>query len=73
MLLEEPVCCVVSCGMSSTEVDHVLPLQLRPELALVRSNLRGMCKPHNASKGATVALRPICYCGDPECPGRWHL
>ena len=60
VLREEPSCCVAGCGMASTEVDHVLPLKLRPDLALVRTNLRGMCKPHNASKGARVATRPTC-------------
>jgi len=85
VLREEPVCCVPGCGRLSNQVDHVIPLKLNPDLALVRSNLRGMCGPHNASKGAKVpgsyvpasspvrSGRPPCVCGDPACQGRWHL
>lgn len=54
VLREEPICCVPGCGRVSTQVDHVLPLKLRPDLALERTNLRGICASHNASKGARV-------------------
>ena len=57
VLREEPICAVPGCGRPSTEVDHILPLKFRPELALDRANLRGICKPHNASKGARIAAR----------------
>jgi 5-methylcytosine-specific restriction endonuclease McrA len=84
VLREEPVCAVIGCGMPSTEADHVIPLQVCPELGLERSNLRGMCKSHNASKGAKLPdgfvptgpprdRRRLCHCGDPACPGMWHL
>ena len=71
VLAEEPVCTVLGCGLPSTEVDHIVPLAAGGA-ALDRSNLQGMCQRHNASKGARPAAAS-CYCGDPECRGRWHL
>lgn len=84
VLAEEPDCSVAGCGRRSTQVDHITPLKLRPDLALERWNLRGICATHNASKGAKlpglVLSEPDypdpdrrCSCGDPTCPGRWHL
>ncbi len=78
VLAEQPTCAVIGCGRLATEVDHIRPLKFSPELALDRSNLQGMCKTHNASKGARTAKadgldRPACSCGDPACPGRWHF
>lgn len=80
VLREEPICAMPRCGRRSTQVDHIVPLSLRPDLALVRSNLLGMCGPHNAAKGARVPRPPrppvrrwICSCGDPKCPRYWHL
>jgi 5-methylcytosine-specific restriction endonuclease McrA len=54
VLIEEPFCYFDGCGRRSTQVDHVLPLKLRPDLALERGNLRGICASHNASKGARL-------------------
>lgn len=54
VLREEPICCVIGCGQPSKQVDHRIPLKLRPDLAWVRSNLQGMCARHNASKGARL-------------------
>lgn len=75
VLAEEPVCPVAGCGRPSTQVDHIVALQLRPDLGLVRSNLRGICATHNASKGAgpgdVLPAGPrLCPCG---CggPRRW--
>src|SRR5262245_29111116 len=51
VLAEEPYCAV--CGRPSSEVDHIVPLQLGGD-AYARSNLRGLCKRCNASKGAKV-------------------
>ena len=86
VLAEEPVCAIEGCGQLSTEVDHILPLQVAPALGLIRSNLRGMCKRHNASKGAKVSFagsrtvtegpragKQLCRCGDILCPGLRHL
>jgi 5-methylcytosine-specific restriction endonuclease McrA len=70
VLSEEPTCYIVGCGWPSTQVDHVLPLKLRPDLALVRSNLRGICATHNASKGARLMLpvadEEACHCRYPQ-------
>lgn len=41
VLREEPRC---ACGKPATEVDHVVSIRRRPDLRLVRSNLRGKCK-----------------------------
>ena len=51
----------------STEVDHITPLALGGE-PLARWNLQGMCKRHNASKGARV--RPA---APARTPRRWQL
>jgi 5-methylcytosine-specific restriction endonuclease McrA len=80
VLAEEPVCQVPGCGWPSVQVDHIIPLS-RGGAALDRGNLQGMCQRHNGSKGASVngvpptpaAARRRCSCGDPSCPGRWHL
>ena len=55
VLAEEEICAVPGCGRPATEVDHIQPLKFHPELALERSNLQGMCKTHNAAKGARTA------------------
>ena len=44
VLLEQPRCAVAGCGRPSVDVDHIIPRTLRPEFALVRSNLRGLCR-----------------------------
>lgn len=38
-------------GDTATEVDHILPIEERPDLRLVMSNLQAACKPCNAAKG----------------------
>jgi 5-methylcytosine-specific restriction endonuclease McrA len=58
VLREEPICYIAGCGWPSTQVDHVTPLKLRPDLALVRENLRGICASHNSSKGARLLETP---------------
>lgn len=49
VLREEPVC---PCGNPTNTVDHVLDRRQRPDLALVRSNLRGLCKRCHDSRTA---------------------
>jgi 5-methylcytosine-specific restriction endonuclease McrA len=75
VLQEEPACCIPDCGRPSSQVDHIIPLSKAPSLGLERSNVRGICATHNASKGDRPAYRckdPLCP--EPEtCPGRWHL
>lgn len=39
------------------EIDHIIPRRERPDLALVRSNLRGLCKRCHSSVTA-LAQRP---------------
>jgi 5-methylcytosine-specific restriction endonuclease McrA len=76
VLAEEPICVIPGCGSPSTHVDHIVPLA-RGGDPMDRTNLQGMCGPHNASKGARMwaetSATPRCTCGDPACPGRWHL
>lgn len=51
---EEPVCQLAFaeiCTTLSTTADHIEPVAVRPELALVRANLRGACGPCNEARG----------------------
>jgi 5-methylcytosine-specific restriction protein A len=52
VLAEEPLCrrCLErGLIVASREVDHIIPIGRRPDLRVVRSNLRGLCKPcHSA-------------------------
>lgn len=51
---EEPTCRLQFegiCTMVSTTADHIRPVSTHPELALVRSNCRGACKPCNDARG----------------------
>lgn len=53
---EEPTCWLQLpgiCTAASTTADHVQPVKARPDLALVRSNLRGACEPCNRARGNT--------------------
>ncbi|HEU4598855.1 MAG TPA: hypothetical protein VFS26_03850 [Solirubrobacterales bacterium] len=51
---EEPVCWLQlpGCTHWSTTADHVIPFKLRPDLCMVRSNLRGACEHCNKSRQA---------------------
>ena len=51
VLREQPTC---ACGAKATDVDHLVSIQRRPELRLVRSNLRAMCKRCHARKTCRV-------------------
>ena len=50
---EEPVCWLrlAGCTTRSTTGDHVIPMAARPDLALIRSNVRGACSPCNNKRG----------------------
>jgi 5-methylcytosine-specific restriction endonuclease McrA len=50
---EEPVCWLAfeGCTVKSTTGDHVIPVTVRPELALIRSNVHGACGPCNYKRG----------------------
>lgn len=42
----------VECGSSeSLEVDHIIPLELEPELAFELENLQTLCRPCHIEKG----------------------
>ena len=54
VLIEEPLCRIQIedvCTLVSTQVDHIIPVALRPDLDLVRGNLQGACAPCNRFKG----------------------
>jgi len=54
VLLEEPICWLQleGCTRVSTTGDHVIPVTVRPELALVRANVHGACWPCNDKRGS---------------------
>jgi len=49
---EEPMCWLrlPGCTIRSTTADHIIPAAIRPELALVRSNIRGACHSCNSKR-----------------------
>lgn len=59
---EEPVCWLRldGCTTKSTTADHVIPVTKRPDLAMVRRNLRGACHSCNnrRSDKPVAALTP---------------
>lgn len=55
VIREEPLCRIQIpevCTKVSTQADHIIPVALRPDLAMVRANLQGACGPCNRYKGA---------------------
>ena len=59
---EEPLCRLAFAGMctgQSETADHIVPRSERPELTLVRGNLRGACRACNQARNNTpdTALR----------------
>lgn len=53
VLREEPTCRIQGPGCThiSDTVDHIHPRSIRPDLAMVRRNLRGACAHCNYSRG----------------------
>jgi len=47
-----PYCCHPNCRAMATEADHILSVRSRPDLRLVWSNLRPLCKPHHSARTA---------------------
>ncbi|MDQ1077995.1 HNH endonuclease [Pseudoroseomonas cervicalis] len=48
VLSDEPLCRFCHQAgriVAATEVDHIQPIALRPDLRLARANLRSLCKP----------------------------
>lgn len=55
VIREEPICRLQFpgiCTRISTTGDHIIPVEVRPDLALVRSNVRGTCWPCNHARGS---------------------
>lgn len=53
VIAEEPTCRLAFpgiCTTVSTTADHIKPVSVRPDLALVRTNLRGACQPCNEAR-----------------------
>lgn len=50
---EEPTCRIQlhGCTGISDTGDHIVPISLHPELALIRSNVRGACRHCNTKRG----------------------
>jgi 5-methylcytosine-specific restriction endonuclease McrA len=62
VIREEPICRIqlLGCTGYSTTADHIIPRSVRPDLILVRSNLRGACQHCNSARGnAMRAPRPV--------------
>lgn len=57
VVIEEPTCWLKwpGCTTWSTTGDHVIPYAERPDLALVRSNVRGACASCNHKRGNAPA------------------
>lgn len=53
---DEPICWLQFpgiCTRVSTTADHMQPKAVRPDLVMVRSNLRGACLPCNKARNTT--------------------
>jgi 5-methylcytosine-specific restriction protein A len=61
VLAEAPLCCFCQERgrvVPATEVDHIQPVSLRPDLRLVRENLRATCRPcHSALTASGIQRR----------------
>lgn len=59
VIREEPTCQIrlPVCTWISTTADHIISVDDRPDLALVRDNCRGACGPCNYSRGASEGNR----------------
>lgn len=53
VIKEEPICWLRldGCTIRSTTGDHIITASARPDLALVRSNIRGACRHCNNKRG----------------------
>lgn len=63
---EEPICRLQlpCCTVVSTTADHIITVRDRPDLAMVRANLRGACQPCNLSRNS----RPLVTADDDDVP-----
>jgi 5-methylcytosine-specific restriction endonuclease McrA len=63
VVADEPICWLrlPGCTIRSTTADHILPAAQRPELALVRSNIRGACHSCNSKRADKHPRKPELY------------
>ena len=55
MMTQEPMCRMCSkegLSVAAEELDHIIPLHLRPDLAQDENNLQPLCRPHHQQKTA---------------------
>jgi 5-methylcytosine-specific restriction protein A len=60
VLAEAPLCCFCrerGLAVPAAEIDHITPIALRPDLRLVRTNLRATCKPCHSALTASGTQR----------------
>lgn len=59
VLKEEPTCRIrlPGCTHTATTADHIIPASQRPDLYLVRSNIRGACSQCNSRLGGAITLQ----------------
>jgi hypothetical protein len=57
VLRDQPVCSVEGCSTRSSEVDHIVPVYKREDLAYECSNARGVCSEHHRQR-SSKATRP---------------
>ena len=50
VLKEQPTCYVEGCTARATEVDHIIAVHRREDLAYERSNVRGVCSEHHRQR-----------------------
>lgn len=54
VLEERPWCEWPGCRGAATDVDHVIPIHDRPDLAFDETNLQPLCHPHHSQKTRTI-------------------
>jgi 5-methylcytosine-specific restriction endonuclease McrA len=77
VVVEEPVCWLRlwGCTRRSTTGDHVVPVSVRPEWALLRWNVKGACESCNYRRGgrAVSELGPLRLPPDERVRARRHV
>ena len=56
---EEPICQLRldGCTIRSTTADHIIPRKYRPDLSMIRQNLRGACQGCNRRRGTRTSAQ----------------
>ena len=50
---EQPICHVDGCHNRTSEVDHIIPVHQREDLAYERTNVRGICSQHHRQRSSS--------------------